>query len=96
MNTRTQSLCLIREGLKLANTIILIVDVAKEEVEPKYEKDMAVFQHVADKKDLEIEDLEDDYAAIFLFHGINLVAFNDNNETILLYKTDGTVIDYEA
>ncbi len=98
MNTRQLELCLIKNGLKAEDTIVLDVYTTGSvtRVRPLDEtNDLYKFNHITAADFVKIEDFENDYAKMFLWHNTNLVAFNDDNETILLYKTDGTIINYE-
>ena len=91
MNDRTLKVALIREGVALKNTMMLSFDSVREELEPLYESDAAKFLHIANKRTLTLQEFEDDYAEIFNFHGLNVIALDSKGKTQLLNKVDGTV-----
>ena len=96
MNARNQKMCFRREGLKTDNTIIMDVYITGIviRIRPLSDDDLPKFKHITNAAFVEIEDFENDYAKMFAFHNMNIVAFNSRFKTILLYKTDGTIVEY--
>lgn len=90
MNEKCFNLCMIREGLDCNNTILLnIYEIDKVNyVSPNEEKDLNKFFHITHQNEIALTSLKETYADIFLLHNINIVSFDGNNETQILYKPD--------
>ena len=94
MSTRPLKICLMREGLTEENSLLLLVDVGKDEVTCLNENEEYIFQHITDKKKSTIAEIQDTYAKMFHLHNLNILGLDADFSTIFLFKIDGTTKEY--